>query len=179
MDQFKNLFFFLCVIWLVFFISRFYPILNYGIKPRNIEGLLGILTAPFLHANYMHVLHNSISLLIFGTAYCLIQRGGFLGNILFLSLVAGLLTWAFGRTAVHIGASGVVFGLWSHLLFLAWFHKKLKYFFISSLVFILYGSMITGILPKSPWISWESHLAGFLAGILSAKLNLFQPKKIL
>ncbi|NRA47336.1 MAG: rhomboid family intramembrane serine protease [Oligoflexales bacterium] len=157
------------LMWMVYGVSLFLPIVAWGIIPREPQGLYGIVFAPFLHGNVPHLLNNSVLLLVFGVLYCLLEGKHLLRLFAFLAVVGGFGTWLIGGHGVHIGASGVVFGLWSHLIFLAWFKRKLKYALVSILIVAVYGSLIFGLAPWQKFISWESHLCGALAGILSAR----------
>ena len=158
------------LMWLSYGFSLFLPLVAFGIVPREPHGLYGILCAPFLHGNIPHLLNNSILLLVFGVLYCLLEGKHLLGLFIFLTTVGGFGTWLIGAHGVHIGASGVVFGLWSHLIFMAWFKRRLKYILVATLIVVVYGSLIYGLAPWQKFISWESHLCGALAGILSARL---------
>lgn len=160
----------LVVLWLCYGLSLVLPMQAWGIVPRQTQGLLGIFFAPFLHGNMPHLINNSLLLIVFGVLYSLIEGKNLLKLLAFLALVGGLGTWLIGARGVHIGASGVIFGLWSHLIFIAWFKRKLKYLLVAVLVIVVYGSLVYGIAPGQQYISWESHLCGAVAGILSAKL---------
>ena len=155
--------------WVTYGVSIFFPIVVLGIIPRETRGLYGIVCAPFLHGNIPHLLNNSVLLLVFGVIYSLLEGRHLLRLLTFLAIVGGFGTWLIGGRGVHIGASGVVFGLWSHLIFLAWFKRNLKYALVSILIVLVYGSLIFGLAPWQKFISWESHLCGALAGILSAR----------
>ena len=139
--------------------------------PRTELGLIGIFATPFLHANYTHLFANSVGLLSFGIVFAIIEGQHTSSVIGFIVVVGGLLTWVFGRSAMHIGASGVVFGLFGYLTFLGFFHKRFAYILISVATLVLFGTMIFGVLPLQRGISFESHLFGFLAGALAAKLK--------
>jgi membrane associated rhomboid family serine protease len=87
---------------------------------------------------------------------------------LLIIVVGGALVWLLGRPAVHIGASGWIFGLWSLSIALAWFERSVVNFLVSCTVVVLYGGMILGVLPSQPGVSFEGHAFGALAGILAA-----------
>jgi membrane associated rhomboid family serine protease len=140
----------------------------FGIHPRDPFSLLFIFTAPFIHGNWLHLANNSVGFLIF-SILCLVRGKRFYSQAsLLIVVVSGLLLWLFGRTAVHIGASGWIFGLWSLTITLAWFEKSVVNLLISLLVILLYGGMILGILPNQPGVSFEGHAFGALAGVLAA-----------
>lgn len=141
-----------------------------GIVPREISSLSGIFTAHFIHGNLIHLIANSSGLLILGFIFLTVEGSRSFLILLILMLLGGLGTWIIGRShTVHIGSSGVVYSLIAYLLFLGIFSRKVKLIAISFVVFFLYGGAIWGILPSSPYISWEGHLSGFVAGIVVSK----------
>ena len=155
-------------LWIIHLIGYLVPIRQYGVHPREISGLPGIVIAPFLHADFNHLLANSLSLAIFASLLILIERRNFFAIVLLLMVITGALTWLLARSANHIGASGVIFGMFSYLLVCGYFRREIQFIAISILVLLLYGSMIYGVMPTSAHISWESHLFGFIAGIVVA-----------
>jgi len=164
----KAIFFIVCVCWVAYFLSYFISISDYGIRPRSFIGLLGVITSPFLHGSLWHLIGNSLGLLVFGCAIAIIEKKMTV-TILQIIILGGSATWIFARNANHIGASGLIFGLFGYLLFLGYFQKKPKFIFISIFTLCCYGSMIFGVIPGNPGVSWEGHLFGFLAGVASAK----------
>lgn len=139
---------------------------QFGIAPRVDASWWHIYTAPFLHGDWTHLVNNLFGLAIF-SAFCLIRSVGFYyAASFFIITVTGLLVFFFGRTAIHIGASGWIFGLWSLSIAMAWFDRSFKHFLVAVLVCFLYGGMIYGVLPTQPGVSFESHLFGVLAGVL-------------
>jgi membrane associated rhomboid family serine protease len=144
---------------------------NYGIRPHSLIGLRGILFAPFLHGGLPHLIGNTIPFLILGWLIMLRQTSDFFVVSIISALVSGLGTWIFGFPGtVHIGASGVVFGYLGYLLSRGYFERSGLSVFLSLFVGTLYGSLIWGILPLNPYISWQGHLFGFLGGIVAARL---------
>ena len=143
----------------------------YGIRPRSIQGLWGILFAPFLHANFGHLAANSGP--FFVLAWLVISHGirkFFLVSII-VSVLGGLGVWLIApANSVHIGASGLVFGYFGFLLLWGFFEKSLATVATSLIVGFLYGGLIFGVLPSTPGVSWQSHLFGFAAGIFSARI---------
>jgi membrane associated rhomboid family serine protease len=141
---------------------------GFGIYPRNIQGLVGIICSPFIHGNWWHLINNTVGFVIF-SALCLTRGSRFyLRASLIIIFVGGLLVWIFGRQAVHIGASGWIFGLWSLSITLAWFERSVVNILISIAVIAFYGGMIWGVLPANSYISFEAHAFGALAGVLAA-----------
>lgn len=142
----------------------------YGIYPRHLIGLRGILFAPFLHGNFPHLIANTVPFITLGWLIMLRRTSDFFVVSAIAMLVGGLGTWLFGAPALHIGASGVIFGYLGFLLLRGYFERKFASILFSVFVGILYGSLIWGVLPGQPGISWEGHLFGFLGGVLAAKL---------
>jgi membrane associated rhomboid family serine protease len=158
------------LIWLVFTLEFYSNIdLSFlGIRPRNMSGLIGVITAPLVHGSLYHLLSNTFPLLFLGaTIFFFYMR--IAGIVFFRSYFwTNILVWIFARDALHIGASGVVYGLASFLVLFGLFRRDFISLFISIVVFIIYGSVFYGILPTDSRVSWEAHLAGALVGLFSA-----------
>jgi membrane associated rhomboid family serine protease len=144
--------------------------LNYGIIPRHTEGLKGIIFSPFIHANFGHIAANSLPFLILTWVMALFYRRIWLLAFALIVITGGLGVWLFGRSAVHIGASLAIFGVFGFLVASGFFRKQFKAVIIAIVIGVLYGGILVGILPTNPYISWEGHLFGFLAGIFWAYL---------
>ncbi len=144
---------------------------RWGIAPRNLDGLRGILFAPFLHGGFAHLLANTVPFVVLGWLVLLFGTGAFFFVFLSSAVVGGLGTWLIGGSGtMHIGASGVVFGLMSFLLVRGYFERNFKAIVLSFAVGILYGGLIFGVLPGQPGVSWQGHLFGFVGGIMAARL---------
>ncbi len=141
---------------------------EFGIYPKSLKGISGIIISPFIHADFNHLLSNSIPLYLLTTAIFYFYRPLAVRILVLLWLVTGFCVWIAGRDAYHIGASGLVYGEASFLFFSGIIRRLAKLAAISFLVIFLYGSMIWGIFPFYPEISWESHLFGGLAGLTFA-----------
>jgi membrane associated rhomboid family serine protease len=141
-----------------------------GTIPRYVPGLSGIVVGPLLHGSLGHYFSNIVPLCIF--SYLLLQYGltRYVQLTIWIMLISGLLVWLFGRPATHIGASGVIYGYFGYLVLAGFLSGKFKLMIISVLVAFFYGGLIFGILPSAPFVSWESHLFGFIAGLAGAKL---------
>jgi len=147
-----------------------------GIRPREIYGLLGIITAPFFHSTHnidgaidaSHILNNSIPLLLLGTVLFMHFKDLSYQIFIWLFIGTGLWLWSFGRPANHIGASGIVYALFGFISVSGFLRKNKNLLSLSMLTVFLYGSMIWGIFPSDPSISWEGHLSGLAIGIVLA-----------
>ncbi|NER78217.1 MAG: rhomboid family intramembrane serine protease [Leptolyngbya sp. SIO1D8] len=143
----------------------------YGIHPRQLSGLQGILWAPLLHGSFSHLMSNTVPLLTLGWLIMLQETGNLLIVTIIAAFVSGLGTWFMGAPmSVHIGASGVVFGYLGYLLLRGYFERSVISISLSLLVIALYGGLIWGVLPNQPGVSWEGHLFGFVGGCLAARL---------
>lgn len=143
----------------------------YGIAPRHLVGLRGILFAPFIHGGFGHLMANTIPLITLGWLIMLQATADFLWVTLIAMGVSGLGTWLVGAgTSVHVGASGVIFGYLGFLLARGYFERSVSAIALALVVFVLYGGLIWGVLPNQPGVSWEGHLFGFVGGILAAKV---------
>ncbi len=157
--------------WMVFSVEFFYHIdLGWlGIKPRTFSGLIGIFTAPLVHGNLSHLVANTLPLLFLGSIlfYFYPRIGGAIFARCYL--VTNALVWLLSpRVSYHIGASGLIYGLSSFLIFFGILRLDFWSLLISLVVFVMYGGIFYGVFPGSPHVSWESHLAGALVGIVSA-----------
>lgn len=141
----------------------------YGIIPRTSIGLRGILFAPFLHANFAHLISNTIPFVTLGWFVMLRETSDFFLVSTIVALASGIGVWIFGAPGVHLGASGVIFGYFGFLLSRAYFERSALAVALSLAVALLYGGLIWGVLPSHVGISWEGHLFGFVGGILAAK----------
>lgn len=139
-----------------------------GVYPKSIKGLIGIITHPFVHADWTHLLNNSVSLFFLSLAIIYFYKKIAAQIIPLLWLVTGFWLWIFGRESYHIGASTLVYAFASFLFFSGVFRKNKSLAIVSMLIVFLYGSMVWGIFPMKVQISFEGHLAGFLAGLVFA-----------
>jgi membrane associated rhomboid family serine protease len=142
-----------------------------GIRPRELDGLDGVLFAPFLHANFVHLYSNSLPLLLTGTFVLATGGRRFLWVTGVILLVSGLGAWLTGPAhTVGIGASGVVFGYLGFLLARGVVERSPWSIAVGVLIAVLFGWTLTGVLPGDPWISWQAHLFGLIGGVLAAIL---------
>lgn len=159
----------LCAVHIVNALSG-YQLSYYGIRPRVPNSLPFIFTAPFLHGSFWHLANNLFGFIIFSGLCMLHSVRRYLWSSLFIITFGGFLVWLFGRPAVHIGASGWIFGLWSLSIAIAWFDRRLINIAIALFVLLFYGGMIYGVLPYKIDISFEGHLFGAFAGVVYAFL---------
>ena len=159
---------FLGTIWVVFLFDRFLPLERFGLVPRTLDGLTGVVTMPFLHGNLQHLIGNSIPLTV--TLLLLAgSRANSLAIVVLITVLGGAGLWVFGRTALHIGASGLVFGLIAFHIFAGIFERRPTSIVISIVVGLMYATtLLQGVLPMQRGVSWDGHLFGALAGVLVA-----------
>ncbi len=140
-----------------------------GIVPRSFGGLDGVLWAPFLHGGFGHLLANTVPFLVLGSFVALSGPRRWISVTATVIVVGGLATWVLARSAVHIGASGLVFGYAGFLLVAGFVEKSIRGVAVAVVVGALFGGMvIRGITPIADYVSWESHLFGLAAGVLAA-----------
>jgi membrane associated rhomboid family serine protease len=152
--------------WLVFTVQFFFGInLNaFGILPRTFPGLIGVLTAPFIHGNSVHIISNTIPLLFLGWTLFFFYENIAKQVFVICYFVTNALVWVFARPSLHIGASGLVYGIACFLIFYGFFKKDFKSLAISVVIIFFYGGMVYGLFPNQARVSWESHLIGAIVG---------------
>lgn len=136
-----------------------------GIYPRTIQGLIGIFCAPFLHGSWWHFASNIVPFVVLSWLICQYSVKRFYNVFIFTALFGGLLVWAFGRSNIHVGLSGVIYGLWGFILCYGLVRRSVKSILIALFVALLYSGFIWGVLPQRLHISFESHLFGALSGL--------------
>jgi membrane associated rhomboid family serine protease len=139
-----------------------------AVVPRTVGGLVGIFTAPFIHANFAHLAANLPPFLVLGGL--VLRRGHeqFLEVALIIALAQGVLLWLLGRKVAHVGMSGVIFGFFGYLLLLAWFTQATPDLLAAGAVLLVYGGILVGVAPARNGTSWEGHLFGLIAGLGTA-----------
>jgi membrane associated rhomboid family serine protease len=142
-----------------------------GIIPRRVDGLDGVLWAPLLHANWQHLLANTLPVLVLGFLAMAGGIGQFVAVTATIWVVGGLGTWlSGGDNTVHIGASGLIFGWLTFLLVRGFFARSFGQIVLAVALFMLYGGALLGVLPGQPGISWQGHLFGAIGGLLAARM---------
>lgn len=166
---------FLAVIWGIFVADALVPMVDLskwlGLEPRAWRGLLGIVGMPFVHGSLRHLIGNTIPLAVLLSLLAASQSAPWMvaGSIVVLN---GVLLWCVGRSALHVGASGLVFGLMAYLIVAGFRARRIRTAIVAVIVGVLYGtSLLWGILPLHTGISWDGHLTGAIAGALLAWRN--------
>ena len=161
---------FVFIIWATFALDLIIPfdLARLGIYPRTLSGLTGILFAPMIHGSLIHLISNTFPILFLGSVlfffYDRIARQVFFQCY----FITSILVWIFGRSSLHIGASGLLYGIAAFLISIGLFRKDFKSILISIVILIFYGGLIYGVFPSQPGVSWESHLLGAIVGVGTA-----------
>ena len=142
----------------------------FGLIPREVEGLDGIAGMPLLHGSFAHLLSNTAPLAVMGALLAATATRALVAVNAVIVGAGGALVWLFGSTAIHIGASGLVFGWFGFLVMRGAVDRSPVTLLAALAVGFLYGAMIWGVLPGRPGVSWEAHLFGFAAGAAAAFL---------
>ncbi|MCF6296787.1 MAG: rhomboid family intramembrane serine protease [Flavobacteriaceae bacterium] len=162
--------YFVLLLWIVYWVEvkYGYNFNKYGIYPRDLKGLRGIILSPFIHGDIKHLYHNSIPLFVLFFSLYYFYREIAIKIFIYGTLLTGLLTWSFARKSFHIGASGIIYMLFSFIFFSGIIRKNYRLIAVSLLVIFLYGSMVWYLLPVKEDVSWEGHLSGFIIGVIVA-----------
>jgi len=170
---------FIATLWIVYLADWMLSIdfTQFGVIPRQLGGLIGIPCSPFLHANLTHLVSNTIPLaillvLLFGSTKHPWE------TVATIILFSGVLLWLLGRSAVHVGASGLIYGLIAFIIVNGFREKKVIPIVVSLVVALLYGgTLLWGVLPSSDGtVSWDGHLYGAIAGGLLGWFHHNLPK---
>jgi len=149
-----------------------------GIEPRDADGLVGVVLAPFLHAGFGHLIANTIPLLLMGFAIALSGLARVIGVTVIVGLVSGLGTWLIAPAGtVHIGASGLVFGYATYLVARGIFSRNLVHLALGAAIVLVFGTVLLGGLIPEDGISWQAHLFGAIGGVLAARMLIPDRKK--
>ena len=144
---------------------------QYGIEPRDADGLAGIVAAPFLHAGFGHLVSNTVPFLILGFVIAFKGAMRVVAVTAVVALVSGLGTWLVAPAGtLHVGASGVVFGYATYLLSRGFFDRDVVELAIGLAVGVIWGSVLLGGLLPEEGISWQGHLFGAIGGVAAARL---------
>lgn len=162
---------FVALLWVVQFLSwgLDLELQGFGVRPRQLAGLPGILLAPLLHGGFSHLIANSAPMLVLGTAMLYLYPNSAVKVLPAVYLGPGVAVWLFGQPfSVHIGASGLVYGLVSYIFAAGVIRRDRRAIAASMLVYFLYGTLVWGVLPIRAGVSWETHLAAALIGLAMA-----------
>lgn len=140
----------------------------WGVFPLQVFGIRGILTSPWIHGSWGHLVSNIIPLFVLLSIMFFFYRRSALRAYMMIYVMTGIMVWIFAREVSHIGASGVVFGLFGFVLFNGIFRRNSKSILLALLVLMIYGSMFLGLDKDQIGVSYESHWAGFFAGIFAS-----------
>lgn len=170
-DTIQLVFVIIGLIWIVEIInmSMGHNLYIYGVLPRKVEGLKGIILHPFIHGSLQHLMLNTIPLFVLGSFVAIEGRKTFFGVNISIILIGGTLLWLLGRPSFHIGSSVLVFGYFGFVLANAFYKKTVSAIIISIITLILYGGLIYGVLPINSYSSWEGHLFSMIAGGISTR----------
>jgi len=141
---------------------------TFGVRPRQLGGLPGVLFAPLVHAGFGHLVANTPPLVVVGAAMLFLYPSSSLRVLPAVYLGPGLAVWLLGRDSVHFGASGVVYGLVAHVFVAGVLRRDRRAIAASLAVCFMYGSLVFGLGPSQPGVSWETHLAAAVIGVASA-----------
>jgi membrane associated rhomboid family serine protease len=144
---------------------------EYGIEPREADGLVGIVAAPFLHADFGHLISNTVPFVALGVAIALSGAVRVLAVTAIVALVSGVGTWLIAPDNTnHIGASGVVFGYATYLIVRGFFNRSALQLAVGVLVVAVFGTALLAGLAPQPGVSWQGHLFGAIGGVVAARL---------
>ncbi len=173
-NKFKNSFLpalrFVFLMWLFFSIEVIlgFDLAFLGIYPREVNGLIGIVTAPLVHGSLNHIISNTFPILFLSGFLYLFYNS--IANQVFIQtyLLTNFFVWLLARPSFHIGASGLVYAFAAFLIAIGIFRKDFKSLLVAIAVVLLYGGLVYGLFPVSEGVSWESHLLGAVAGVGTA-----------
>jgi len=166
----KIAFGFVGLLWLIALLGWGLELERFGVRPREWIGLPGILAAPLLHAGFIHLIANSVPLLVLGTAMLHLYPHAALKVLPAIYLGPGIAVWLFAQDGVHVGASGLVYGLVTYIFVAGLIRRDRRAIAASLLVAFMYGTLAWGVLPIRVGVSWETHLAAALIGVVMAIL---------
>jgi len=159
---------FVALLWLIPLLGWGLELERFGVNPRHWSGLPGILVAPLLHASFIHLIANSLPVLVLGTMMLHLYPTAAFRVLPAIYLGPGIAVWLFGRDGIHVGASGLVYGLFGYVFVAGLIRRDRRAIAASLLVAFMYGTMAWGVLPIRQGVSWETHLAAALIGVALA-----------
>lgn len=159
---------FVALLWLIPLLGWGLELERFGVCPRQWIGLPGILVAPLLHADFVHLIANTLPVLVLGTTMLQLYPTAAFRVLPAVYLGPGIAVWLFARGGVHVGASGLVYGLVAYIFVAGLIRRERRAIAASLLVAFMYGALVWGVLPIRHGVSWETHLAAALIGVLLA-----------
>jgi len=158
------------IVWSIFIVDQVFGLglVRLGLRPGSIPGLIGVVTAPLLHGSFQHLLSNTLPLLVALTGTLYLYPNSSLRVIPVIWLGSGTLAWLIGRPSIHIGASGLIYGLLVFIFVSGILRRDIRSISVSLMVGFFYGSLIWGVLPVRQHMSWEMHLSGAVIGLVLA-----------
>jgi len=158
------------LLWLLTLVDQMFSLhlVRFGLYPRELSGLIGILFAPLIHSGWAHLLNNTLPLLVGLTSILYTYPQASRRALPIIYIGSSALAWIFARSSYHIGASGFIFGVLAFLFLSGMLRRDMRSIAVSMMIWFLYASMIWGVLPIREGTSWEMHLAGALVGIFMA-----------
>jgi len=158
------------IIWIVYLFEQLtgFDLSRFGLRPREGAGLLGLFTTPLLHGNLSHVASNSIPLFVGGVAMLFLYPNSSLRALPVIYVGSAALAWVFARPSIHIGASGLVYGMLAFVFVSGILRRDLRSVGVSLMIWFFYGSMLWGVLPVERGMSWELHASGMAMGVVMA-----------
>ncbi|MEL6118178.1 MAG: rhomboid family intramembrane serine protease [Pseudomonadota bacterium] len=171
LKRFTALFLFVGALWLIQAInsaSNYALNGSFGLVPRDLAGLDGVLGMPFLHVSYEHLISNTAPLVMMGALLAATATRALVRVNTIIIVLGGVLVWLLGSHAIHIGASGLIFGWFGFLVARGLVDRSPVTLASSAAIAVIYGSMVWGVLPGQEGISWEAHLFGCFAGVVAA-----------
>lgn len=161
---------FVALVWLIFGIQSLVgpEMARFGLRPRDLGGLWGLLTTPLLHGSLAHIASNTLPLFVGGVALLFLYPNSSLRVLPMLYLGSAALAWIFARPSVHIGASGLIYGMLTYVFVAGILRRDLRSVGVSLMIWFFYGSMLWGVFPLISRVSWELHASGFALGLILA-----------
>lgn len=161
------------VLWFVFVLQKFFgfDFSAFGNRPHTLKGLTGIIFSPFIHGGFEHLVSNTLPFMVLFTVLLNGYPRVWLASLIFIHVISGILVWLFAPTrTIHIGISGIIYGMACFLIASGIFRKdrtSVSIAILVTIIYVVFGEMITGLLPKKG-VSWQSHLFGSISGIVIA-----------
>jgi len=161
---------FVALVWAVFLFDSLtgLELARFGLRPRDGMGLLGLVTTPLLHAHLAHIASNTVPLFIGGVAMLFLYPTSALKAVPMMYVGSAAIAWVFARPSLHIGASGLIYGILAFVFVSGILKRDLRSVGVSLMVWFLYGSMVWGALPVNGSTSWELHASGMIMGVILA-----------